>query len=147
MTFTFRFENILTMKEKEKEAALNEMNTFRKSKEIAENQLQELVEKKDSLIRENQKLMERSLMITELHEREQYVCFIDKQIEKAKIKLAEVTKEFECKKGQLLAKNQEEKIWSSWREKSYEEYKERVKIEEQNLLDEMATIRYLQNKI
>ncbi|MGG3466015.1 flagellar export protein FliJ [Neobacillus pocheonensis] len=142
MSFQFRFEKILTMKEKEKESALNEMNVVKRIKESAENQLLDLIRKKDGYEKDYQRFLQGSITITDMKEREQYLLFLNKQIEKAKTKVFDITREFNLKKTQLLTKNQEEKMWSTWREKSFEEYTEKVNREEQNLLDEMAVVRY-----
>ncbi|WP_066067214.1 flagellar export protein FliJ [Neobacillus soli] len=146
MSFQFQFERILTMKEKETESALNEMNMFKRMKETAENQLLELVEKKDSYMNDYQNMMRNSIRVTEIQEREQYLLFLNKQIEKGRKKVLEITKEFNVKNRMLVAKNQEEKVWSTWRERSLEEYTEKLNKEEQNSLDEMAVIRYFRNK-
>lgn len=146
MSFQFRFEKIVTMKEKEKESAFHEMNVIKTIKETAEHQLLELLEKKDSYIRDYQNMMRSSLRVTDIQEREQYIHFLNKQIDRIRKKISEFTKEFNMKKNLLLAKNQEEKIWSTWREKSFEEYTARINKEEQNQLDEMAVLRYFHNK-
>lgn len=142
MSFQFRFEKILTMKEKETESAFHEMNVIKTIKETAEQQLLQLVEKKDSYIQDYQTMMRNSLRVTDIQEREQYIHFLNKQIDRARKKVNELTQEFHLKNNLLLAKNQEEKIWSSWREKSLEEYTEKINREEQNQLDEMAVLRY-----
>lgn len=145
MSFQFRFEKIVTMKEKEKESAFHEMNVFKKLKETAEHQLLDLVEKKESYVRDYQNLMRNSISVTDIQEREQYIHFLNKQIEKIRKKVSELTQEFNLKNNLLLAKNQEEKIWSSWRKKSLEEYTANINREEQNQLDEMAVLRYFHN--
>jgi flagellar protein FliJ len=142
MSFQFRFEKILTMKEKETESAFHEMNVIKTIKETAEQQLLQLVEKKDSYIQDYQTMMRNSLRVTDIQEREHYLHFLNKQIDRARKKVNELTQEFHLKNNLLLAKNQEEKIWSSWREKSLEEYTEKINREEQNQLDEMAVLRY-----
>ncbi|MFC4802141.1 flagellar export protein FliJ [Neobacillus sp. GCM10023253] len=144
MSFQFRFEKILNMKEKEKESALNEMNVARKKKEVAERELLELVERKESYLRDFEQ--KTSLRVTEMLERDQYLYFLDKQIERVKRKVADLTRDFNLKNQLLLSKNQEEKVWSTWREKSFDEYSEKVKRDEQNMLDEMAVIRYFHNR-
>ncbi|MCM3763583.1 flagellar export protein FliJ [Neobacillus niacini] len=146
MSFQFRFEKILTMKEKEKESALNEMNVARKTKELAEQQLLELVKRKESYLRDYQTSMRTSLTVTEIQEREQYLLFLNKQIERERTKVENLTRELALKNQLLLAKNQEEKMWSTWRDKSYDAYAENLKREEQSVLDEMAVIRYFHHK-
>lgn len=146
MSFQFRFEKILTMKEKEKESALNEMNVARKTKELAEQQLLELVNRKERYLRDYQTSMRTSLTVTEIQEREQYLLFLNKQIERERTKVENLTRELALKNQLLLSKNQEEKMWSTWRDKSYDAYAENLKREEQSVLDEMAVIRYFHNK-
>lgn len=145
MSFQFRFEKIVTMKEKEKESAFHEMNVFKKLKETAEHQLLDLVEKKESYVRDYQNSMRNAISVTDIQESEQYIHFLNKQIEKIRKKVSELTQEFNLKNNLLLAKNQEEKIWSSWRKKSLEEYTAKINREEQNQLDEMAVLRYFHN--
>ncbi|MEO2076753.1 MAG: flagellar export protein FliJ [Bacillus sp. (in: firmicutes)] len=146
MSFQFRFEKILTMKEKEKESALHEMNVVKHMKETVEKQLLDLVEKKESYIMAFEKIANQSIKVTDIQEREQYIHFLNKQIDRLRKKVLEITQEFNRKSHLLVAKNQEEKMWSSWREKSLDEYTEKIKREEQNQLDEMAVIRYFRSK-
>ncbi|EKN63681.1 flagellar biosynthesis chaperone [Neobacillus bataviensis LMG 21833] len=146
MSFQFRFEKILTMKEKEKDSAVQEMTIFKRMKENAEQQLLELVEKKESYIKDYHHLLRNSLRVTDIQEREHYIHYLNQQIEKFRKKVIDLTKEFNLKNNHLLAKNQEEKMWSSWREKSFEAYSEKINREEQHLLDEMAIIRYFHNQ-
>jgi flagellar protein FliJ len=146
MSFQFRFEKILTMKEKEKESALHEMNVVKHMKETVERQLLDLVEKKESYIMAFEKIANQSIKVTDIQEREQYIHFLNKQIDRLRKKVLEITQEFNRKSHLLVAKNQEEKIWSSWREKSLDEYTEKIKREEQDQLDEMAVIRYFRSK-
>jgi len=142
MSFQFRFEKILTMKEKETESVLHEMNVFKTMKETAERQLLDLIEKKDNYVRDYQTMMRNSLRVTDILDKEQYIHFLNKQIEKVRKKVNELTHELHLKNTLLLAKNQEEKIWSTWREKSFEEYTVKINREEQNQLDEIAVLRY-----
>ncbi len=146
MSFQFRFEKIVTMKEKETESAFHEMNVFKRMKETAEHHLLDLVEKKDRYVRDYQNLMRLSISVTDIQEREQYIHFLNKQIEKSKKKVSELTQEFNVKKNHLLVKNQEEKMWTTWREKSLDEYTAKINREEQNQLDEMAVLRHFYNK-
>ncbi|PLS01463.1 flagellar export protein FliJ [Neobacillus cucumis] len=146
MSFQFRYEKILTMKEKEKDSAFHEMNVFKQMKETAEHQLLELIQKKDHYIRDSQNMMRNSLRVTDIQEREKYIDFLNRQIERVKKKVSELTRELTIKNNVLLTKNQEEKIWSSWREKSLEEYTVKTNREEQNRLDEMAVLRYFYHK-
>jgi len=147
MSFQFRFEKFLSMKEKEKESALNELHLYNQKKEQAERQLMEWIEKKDRYLKDYQNLLQQSLKVTDFQEREQYLDFLNKQIERLKGIVIEMTKEFNRKKKVLLAKNTEEKIWSSWRDKSLAEYTERTNREEQTMLDEMAVIRFYHTKM
>lgn len=146
MSFQFRFEKILTMKEKEKESALHEMNVVKHMKETVEKQLLDLVEKKESYIMAFEKIANQSIKVTDIQEREQYIHFLNKQIDRLRKKVLEITQEFNRKSHLLVAKNQEEKMWNTWREKSLDEYTEKIKRDEQNQLDEMAVIRYFRSK-
>lgn len=141
MTFQFQYEQILNLKEKEKDHAFSELGLSLKVKEAVQQELNSLIqEKEECLLRWKQS--NEVTYISLIQQRNEFLQFIDQKITKIKVKLAQIDEEIKMKKEEYLSKQKDEKTWHHLRDKSFQEYVEKQKKIEQNLLDEMATIRH-----
>jgi flagellar protein FliJ len=141
MTFQFQYEQILNLKEKEKDHAFSELGISLKVKEAVKQELNTLIHEKDNcLLRWKQSYD--VTYISVIQQRNDYLQFIEHKIANVEEKLAQIDEEIRQKKEEYLTKQKDEKTWHYLREKTYFEYVEKQKKIEQNLLDEMATIRH-----
>jgi flagellar protein FliJ len=145
MTFQFPYEHILNIKEKEKDHAFSELGLSLKVKEAVMNELKSLVQEKDDCLLRWKQSSEVTY-ISVIQQRNEYLSFIDSKIAKIEQKLAEIDEEIKSRKEEYLTKQKDEKTWNHLREKSFSEYVEKQKKIEQNLLDEMATIRHFHGR-
>lgn len=146
MTFRFPYEHILSIKEKEKDHAFSELGLSLKVKETVMNELNKLIQEKDDCL-ERWRQSTEVTYISLIQQRNEYLSFIDTKIASIEAKLHQIDEEIKLKKEAYLSKHKDEKTWHHLREKSYVEYVEQQKKVEQNLLDEMATIRHFHQRL
>lgn len=80
--------------------------------------------------------------IADIQQRNEYLVHLTKQITSLEEKLNVIDQEIARKKSVLLTKQTDEKTWNHLRDKAFEKYVEKQKKVEQNLMDEMASIRH-----
>jgi flagellar protein FliJ len=146
MTFRFPYEHILSIKEKEKDHAFSELGLSLKVKETVMNELNKLIQEKDDCL-ERWRQSTEVTYISLIQQRNEYLGFIDTKIASIEEKLHQIDEEIRLKKEAYLSKQKDEKTWHHLREKSYSEYVEIQKKVEQNMLDEMATIRHYHQRL
>jgi flagellar protein FliJ len=146
MTFQFPYERILNLKEKEKDHAFSELGLSMKVKEAVMNELNAIIQQKDECLQRWKQSTEPTY-ISVIQQRNEYLGFIDTKIAAIEARLNEIDEEIKLKKEQYLTKQKDEKTWHHLREKSFSEYIEKQKKVEQNILDEMATIRHFQQRV
>jgi flagellar protein FliJ len=146
MTFQFQYEQIVNLKEKEKDHAFLELGLSQKIKEAVKQELMALLQERDDCLARWKQSSEVTY-IAVIQQRNDYLYFIEQKISKIEEKLAAIDDEIKRKKEDFLAKQRDEKTWHHLREKSFTEYVEKQKKVEQNLLDEMATIRHYHQRI
>jgi flagellar protein FliJ len=146
MTFQFQYEQIVNIKEKEKDYAFSELGLSLKVKEAVQDNLNSIIQEKDDCLLRWKESSEVTY-ISVIQQRNEYLQFIDQKIAKIEEKLALIDEEIKIKKEEFLNKQKDEKTWHHLREKSYQEYVEKQKKIEQNLLDEMATIRHYHQRV
>lgn len=146
MTFRFPYEHILSIKEKEKDHAFSELGLSLKVKETVLNEMNKLIQEKDECL-ERWRQSTEVTYISLIQQRNEYLGFIDIKIASIEEKLHQIDQEIQRKKEEYLSKQKDEKTWHHLREKSFTEYVEQQKKVEQNLLDEMATIRHYQQRL
>jgi flagellar protein FliJ len=146
MTFQFPYERILNLKEKEKDHAFSELGLSMKVKEAVMNELNAIIQQKDECLQRWKQSTEPTY-ISVIQQRNEYLSFIDTKIAAIEARLNEIDEEIKLKKEHYITKQKDEKTWNHLREKSFSEYIEKQKKVEQNILDEMATIRHFQQRV
>lgn len=142
MKFQYPLQKILDLKNNERtqaewmlSAALTELNTEQK-------QLDDLLKSKEQLGRILTEASLSSAKISEIVNIQQYISFVDRQIE-AKDEDVKIAKHrVNHRKTQLNDKLVDEKIWDKAKEKAYSVHRAFVQKKEQEQLDDFATMRY-----
>jgi flagellar protein FliJ len=146
MTFQFQYEQIVSLKEKERDHAFLELGLSQKVKEAVLQELKVILAERDDCL-SRWKQSNEVTYISVIQQRNDYLLFIEQKISRIEEKLAVIDEEIKRKKEDYLAKQRDEKTWHHLREKSFAEYVEKQKKIEQNLLDEMATIRHYHQRV
>jgi flagellar FliJ protein len=141
MMFRYSYEHIVNMKEQEKEQAysnlavsLQKRTAIAETLQALENERTERVEKWE----ETNHICSAAVM----HQQREYLNYLDHKISQATECLEEMEQEIQRKQAEFWEKKKEEKTWHHLREKSFEAYMQRQKKIEQDMLDEIATVRY-----
>lgn len=145
MTFRFPYTNILSVKEKEKDQAYSDYGMIVKKKSA-------LLEKRDSYVRERDERItrwqsENLTSVIEIRQRSYFLEGLNEKISKIEKELLKVEEELQTKQTIFFEKRKDEKMWQHLREKSYEAYIQNEKKEEQNRMDEMASIHVLRQRL
>lgn len=141
MSFHFPYMHILNLKEKEKEQAYLELELIGRKKQIIMEEHHSFEQKRNEF--QSQVDGAKGLtLIAEIQQRNEYLVYLTMKITKLEGKMTEIDQEIASKKSELLTKQKDEKTWNHLRDKSFEKYVQKQKKIEQNLMDEMATIRH-----
>lgn len=146
MTFQFPYKHILNLKEKEKDQAYLELGLALRKKEGIKEEHLSLVQKRDECLKQWE-LVDGHLYIAEIQQRNEYLSYLNRKITKIEERLFKMEQEISTKKLVLLEKQKDEKTWNHLRDKSFAEYVQKQKKIEQDMLDEMATIRHYQQRV
>ena len=145
MTFRYPRINILNLKEKEKNLAFAEFGLIAKKKDVMTEELDSYIQERDERIIHWEQTNGLT-SIAEILQRNQYMESLNLKISKAKIGLDRVEEELQVKQTHFLDKKKDEQMWQHLRDKSYDTYIQKEKKEEQDRLDEMATMRHYQQR-
>lgn len=145
MTFRYQYEQIVTMKEKEKEQVLTEFTASVLKRDNIRNELHTLQEKRNEWIVKWEKT-DTAYTAAAIHQQKEYLTFLDLKMNQVIRTLQVMENELRMKQHELLEKQKDEKMWNHLREQSRQSYEECQKRVEQNMLDEMATIQYYQKR-
>ncbi|MDF2902691.1 MAG: flagellar FliJ protein [Bacillus sp. (in: firmicutes)] len=146
MTFQFAYKHILNIKEKEKDQAYSEFGLSLRKKEGLMEELYSLVQERDGCLRRWEQTQKISY-VAEIQQRNDYLDHLNLKITKVEKHLAKIEEEITIKKEEFLAKKKDERTWHHLRDKSFDEYTQKQKKIEQDMLDEMATIRHYHQRV
>lgn len=140
--FRFSFQKILDLKENEKEFAQLQMANAIKKQEESQRRKDEIYQKiitTQNLMNEKQSC---GVNVFELRMLENYVDQLKEQLMNSSRELENSQTLVSKSQNNLRMKMKEEKTWVNLKEKKLSEFIEQSKLIEQNLFDEMASIRY-----
>jgi flagellar FliJ protein len=145
MSFHFRLQKVLDLKETEKDWAQNQVSLTIQKKHHIEEEIARIECQRGQLLDE----MDHQTGIgkaAEWHTRHGYVAFLEQTLQSWQGRLGIVEQELETNKAILTEKAMTEKIWQQWREREQVDYLEKEKKEEQAMFDELAVIRHFRRQ-
>jgi flagellar protein FliJ len=145
MTFRFPYINILTIKEKEKDQAYSEYGMIVKKKSALLEELDSYIQDRDERIARWEQ--EAVSSIIDIRQRSHFLEGLNGKISKVEKDLLKVEEELQAKQSVFFEKRKDERMWLHLRDKSYEMYLQKEKKEEQDLMDEMATVRHYHQQL
>ncbi|HET7579064.1 MAG TPA: flagellar export protein FliJ [Bacillales bacterium] len=144
MNFHFTLEKVLSVKENEKNMLEVEYrNAYQDFEQIAK-ALYEFLQQKETL--ENQQLegMTRGTAIEEIRKLQTSVELLERKIDHYEVLYQNARQNAEQKKGLLLEQAIDVKRYEKLRDLEYDQFIKKNKAEEMSKLDEISTIRHLQ---
>ncbi len=136
--FTFRFDTILTTKEKIEDDRKNKLGISMQKLASEQNQLEKLSHKKNNLINNLEESLQKIVEVSELRNLSYNLDMIQNIIDKQTQIVEQLELETENKRKDLIEASKQKKIFEKLREKDYEEYKYTELKKEYTLTDEIV---------
>ncbi len=147
MQYIYRFENILNVREQEKnETEIAYKESVRSFEEIA-TRLYELLKKKEDLIAFQQERLVTGSSIDEISHYARFLDSMEKTIDDVQKKVVQARTKMNWHEQKLLEKNLEVRKFEKMRERDFEVYKEEQNRLETVLLDEISSLTYNKREI
>ena len=142
-TFQYKFEKILTVREKEKtDAQAKYGEAVNKFEEIA-NKLYKLLKKKEDLLQYQQEKMLEGLSVIELRQHRVFLENVERTIAHCQQQVIVARQRMEAYQTVLIERNIEVKKYERIKEKQFERYVEASKVEESIQMNEISIQTFL----
>ncbi|MGP7817504.1 flagellar export protein FliJ [Niallia sp. 01092] len=144
MSYTFKFEKILTMKEREKDEVRATYNQAVKRFEDAAEKLYELLKKKENLEEYQATKLKNGLSVQEIRHHQQFVVNLVKLIDHSQKMVVNARNSMNFYQEKLMEKNIEVKKFSKMKEKDVREFNQFAKALEAKQMDDISLQQYMQ---
>ncbi|KGR86415.1 flagellar export protein FliJ [Lysinibacillus odysseyi] len=145
--YIYRFENILNVREQEKnETEMAYKEAVRSFEEIA-TKLYELLKKKEDLLAFQQERLVTGSSIDEISHYARFINSMEKTINDVQQKVVQARAKMNWQEQKLVEKNLEVRKFEKMRERDFEVYKEEQLRLETILLDEISSLAYNKREI
>lgn len=147
MNYTYRFEQILTVREQEKnetEQAYKE--SVRAFEEVATT-LYDLLRKKESLLAYQTERLEHGSTIEEIHQNARFLDSLEKMIDTVQQKVVQARAKMNWYEERLLEKNLEVRKYEKMKERDFETFQQEQNRVEAIFLDELSTLTFNKKEI
>jgi flagellar protein FliJ len=142
MTYTFKFEKILTLKEREKEEVRESYRDSVEKFEKIAGKLYELLKKKEDLLNFQSEKMVSGLSVQDIRHNQNFITNIEKTIDYYQGLVIQARNRMNWHEQKLSEMNVEVKKYEKIRENDFNRYKEILHSSESRVLDELAVMQY-----
>ena len=143
MTYQYKFEKILTVREKEKQDAYSKYTeSLKKFEEVAGN-LYEFLRRKEEMQAFQQLKMNEGLSVFEIRHHQRFMDNLEEMIRKNKKEVIIARNHMNKFQNILIEKNVEVKKYAKIREKDYDRFLDEVKMYENAQMDDISIQTYL----
>lgn len=147
MNYHYKFEKILTIKEKEKNDASSKYNeAVKKFEEVAE-KLYRLLKKKEDMLNFQQVKLKEGLAVQEIRHHQQFMDNIEKLLERVQQEVMEARYRMNAYQETLIEKNIEVKKYEKIKEKDFDKFLDHVKELENKNMDEISIRQFINKAI
>lgn len=145
--YSYRFQNILSIREQEKsEAEMAYKEAVRSFEDIA-TKLYDLLKKKEDLLVFQQERLQVGASIDEIHHYAKFIDSLEKTIADVQQKVIQARAKMDWHEEKLLEKNLEVRKFEKMREKDFDAYKLEQNRIETIQLDELSSLAYNKKEI
>ena len=141
--YKYKFEKILTIKDKEKNDARSKYNEAQKSFEQVAEKLYNLLKKKEELIDFQQKKLSTGLSVQDIRHNQLFMDNLEKLIDQCQKEVIQARNKMNLQQERLKEKNIEVKKYEKIKEKDLQKYLEVVKVVENKQMDEISIQQFL----
>ena len=141
--YKYKFEKILTIKEKEKSDARAKYNEAQKSFEKVAEKLYSLLKKKEELLDFQQTKLTTGLSVQEIRHNQLFMNNLEKLIDQCQKEVIQARYQMNLQQERLKDKNIEARKYEKIKEKDFQKYLEIVKVAENKQMDEISIQQFL----
>ncbi|MGE7185201.1 flagellar export protein FliJ [Peribacillus sp. NPDC006672] len=143
MIYQYKFEKILTIKEKEKNDALAKYNTaLKKFEEVAE-KLYRLLKKKEELLEFQQEKLRNGLSVQEIRHHQLFMDNLEKLLSHCQQEVIEARYKMNVQRDILMDRNIEVKKYEKMKENDFLKFLDVIKEAENKQMDEISIRQFL----
>ncbi|GAA0331823.1 hypothetical protein GCM10008967_23050 [Bacillus carboniphilus] len=146
MSYQFRYESVLSIKEKEKDQVRQEYIHSVDHFEQAATQLYELLRKKEQLEQEHEQALSKGLTVLHIKQIQHYRKNLEKSIDQSQNKVSTARQAMQIKEFELHKSDVEVKKYSKLKERDRTHYQFLIKQEEAKVMDEAALRQFTNQK-
>lgn len=146
MKFDFKFQHILTLKEREKEETSSLYEESVHQFERAAKKLYDLLKKKEVLEKFQSEKLETGFSIQKIRHHQLFINNLEETINFWQKKVIATRNEMQYWEEKLLESNIEVKKYEKIKDRSYEHFLQLINTNENNQLDEIAAIQFQHRK-
>ncbi|AHN20916.1 flagellar export protein FliJ [Lysinibacillus sphaericus] len=147
VSYMYRFEKVLTIREQEKnETEIAYKEAVRSFEEVA-TKLYDLLKKKENLIEFQQERLVVGSSIEEIHHYARFIDSLEKTIADVQQKVVQARSKMNWYEEKLLEKNLEVRKFEKMREKDYKSFQQEQDRIESIFLDEISSLTYFKKEI
>lgn len=147
VSYMYRFEKVLTIREQEKnETEIAYKESVRSFEEVA-TKLYELLKKKEDLLEFQQERLAVGSSIEEIHHYARFIDSLEKTIADVQQKVIQARSKMNWHEEKLLEKNLEVRKFEKMREKDYQSFQQEQDRIESIFLDEISSLTYFKKEI
>lgn len=139
MSYKFKFQKILDLKNKQEEDKKNQMAEVMKLLREKQAELHRLSDTKTEKFRQLEKIREEGATIQEIRNLTQYTHYLEKCIEAVEGEIQSLETALDIKKEEYLGVRKERKSYENLKEKDVERYQYREKKQEEKMIDQIVT--------
>lgn len=143
MNYQYKFDKILTIREKEKKDAFSKYSEAVKSFEEVAEKLYKLLKKKEELQEFQLVKLSEGLSVLELRHHQTFMDNLEKMITHYQHEVIAARERMNTLQSILIDKNIEVKKYEKIREKDFAKYQEMVKMIEKNQMDDVSIQTFL----
>ena len=141
--YQYKFEKILTIREKEKQDAFSKYSeSVKRFEEVAE-KLYEFLRKKEELQEFQQVKMNAGLSVFEIRHHQQFMDSLEEMISHYQQEVITARNQMNKSQNMLIEKNVEVKKYEKIREKEYSKFLDEMKMFDNALMDDISIQTYL----
>ncbi|RSK27029.1 flagellar biosynthesis chaperone FliJ [Bacillus sp. HMF5848] len=146
MSFQYKFNKVLAIKETEKEQVVIEYNTAIAHFEKVAERLYELLKRKEDLEDEQQQFLQTGVSIQHMRQQQQFIYNLERIIAHQQKLVMKARQALQEKQAQLISKNIEVKKYEVIKQKDFEIYIQENKAIDNKLMDELSLQQYLKQE-
>ena len=143
MSYRFKFEKILQLKEREQEEIQSEYHHAKRHFEQVAEKLYELLKKKEDLLAYQEKQLASGFPIYEIQHYQQFISNLEKTIDYWQKQVMIARNRLSWFENQLIEKNVEVKKYEKIKEREWEKHKKFLMQMENKEMDELSVIQFM----